>query len=244
MRRRCCCVPVADGWWKPYTTGCNGAALSGVLCEAFTDFARTSLVASGITDAAGRVDIALPTGFYYVKFSHSSGRLKPVTNKSAYASASALVEPYTVNVAETGYACTQCDPLPFKTTLYATCSWGSATLTYSGGSWVGALSYAWGGSTYCSPATIDMAIRFTGSLCSASFTFGCETSFPNCPGSPGAADVTADSFNITSHSYVPSMAISWSRSYTIGPTLPAYQELALKEFYGGPTASFWMDITE
>jgi hypothetical protein len=97
----------------------------------------TDIVCEGDTDASGQFCCSLAVGTYTVEATYAGGRYATYTGTvSSPGGGSILME------AASGYAC--CPTLcfhPTKTTLYATWSKGSATLTHypgaAGGSWRG-----------------------------------------------------------------------------------------------------------
>lgn len=145
MRRaRCCCVTTTY-LWRVWVSGCNtylGATFNpspsggvpGSVCEVFADSGRTILVASGVTDSVGRVDVSLPgPALYYTRVSHPNGRFAVVTGSINLTSTTTV----STALAPAASATARCTPLcriPILDTLNFSCTFGSGVMTALAGS--------------------------------------------------------------------------------------------------------------
>ena len=180
-----CAVPAANTTLK--LMGCASLPVPGAVVKVYTSSAETTLVFSGTTDALGQVYGYIPSsGTYWIDPSGNSGGVW-----SRFASLAARSVGLTIGSTATtslgsaasGYVCTSICWAPIATALHITDSvYGAATLTYSGGNWIGSYS----GLTY--PGCGSCAMRtFVGPWLSYSFAGSLTTTWAAinttyCPG--------------------------------------------------------------
>lgn len=182
----CCCSP--SRYWRVYVPRCglgvNGtnvlfnasptSGIGGILCEVFSDSARTVLLGSGTTDAVGRVDVAVPDGggTRYIRLSHPTNARFGVRQTGEVWGASGNISAGYGMPAGADYTCSTICDYPLSRTLYATVTlFGAVTLVTPPGVdavWRGEVvvdypGYSTDGVVQCFPSPMVVSIQFSNS---------------------------------------------------------------------------------
>jgi hypothetical protein len=133
-------------------TGCNGSALPGATVSIWTNSTKTTLLATGTTDASGYIDLNIATAggaavYYEVAYSPRFTTAAVTTGTIACGQYNDLA-PLTVALSPAaGYTCLSSCEVPLANTIHATFSTaGLVTLIKSGANWTATGTVA--GQTY------------------------------------------------------------------------------------------------
>jgi hypothetical protein len=144
-------------------TGCNGAALAGATVTVWTDNTKTTLLATGITDSSGNVDLNLGTagGVFYYEASAGRFATASATDFASCGQYNAFDGLYPITMSPAaGYQCISGCAVPLAATLTATWSMaGAQTLSWTGTAWAG--TFLVGGNTYVMTLNTDNTYSLT-----------------------------------------------------------------------------------
>jgi hypothetical protein len=230
--------------------GCGGFVLQNATVSIWTDNTKVTLLATGTTDASGKVTLNIGTaGTYYKEISAS--RFVTLSSTQAFTCSSNLS--FTLSTIVSGYHCANC-AYPIKDTLtYTDSILGSTTLTYTSGLWKGTLVYSFPGATVCLCACPAKTVTISISLnpCaqvqytwSASAT--CASSCPDDGGGGGTiGPVSLIGVSTASVCYVPSVsAFSCTETGNSGAACSGGSPSAQAMLYGSGTLSVTKTTTE
>lgn len=140
-----------------HATGCNGLDLAGATVTVWTDATKTTLIATGTTNASGNftADVGSPGSKYWE------------VSRSRFTTASQTVYVYcggtytqSVSPDTASYQCYFTCAVPISKTLHLTDSVvGSITLNWVTTDWQGSVSYVFPGCASCPPGTITVSYR-------------------------------------------------------------------------------------
>lgn len=163
-RRRCCCNPTCNQVF--HVTGCNALGLEGATVGVWTDSSKTTLVATGTTDASGNLTLDLGSaGTYYrevsaSRFATASGNFTATCTGGTVSDALSPAS---------GYHCYTGCSIPLPDTLHfsdsALGTSGTATWFAPLSRWLGSDSFSTFGCGGCpagTAVTVGYALETTG----------------------------------------------------------------------------------